>query len=110
MSAWKIAFQPQQKGDTIIALNSKPEVGANQSLYQEYLKTYVHVERSDGWRTRTEQPLEIVPLARPYGLEAGAIFTGRIMNGEQPGCQYGKWKSNNFSRKFPEPKIYPPNH
>jgi len=83
-TVWKLAFQPTQKGDTVIALNTIPTFGRNQQAYQDFLKAVVHVERQDGWRERTGQPLEIVPLTRPYGLEEGMVFTAQLMKGNEP--------------------------
>ncbi len=84
VTVWKLAYQPKLKGDTIIALNAEKVLGRNNQAYQEFTKLLVHVEREDGWDQRTGQPLEIVPLTRPYGHVSGFVFTGRLMKGEEP--------------------------
>ncbi len=107
VTAWTIPFDCRQKGDTIIRLDGKPVVGANNSLYQEFLKIFVHVERQDGWRARTGQPLEIVPLTRPYGIEAGSVFTGRLMKGDQ-GVADAEIEIEQFLPKTPLAEDLPP--
>ncbi len=84
IQTWTLNYSPQQKGDTIIALDTKPEVGPNNTIFQDFIKIFIHTERQDGWRQRTGQPIEIVPLTRPYGFEAGSVFTGRLMKGDEP--------------------------
>lgn len=81
---WELNFQPEAPGDFIIALDTEPEFGLNNTVHQEYLKVLVHAEESGEWDKRTGQPLEIVPLTRPYGLEEGYVFTGQLFKGDQP--------------------------
>jgi cobalt/nickel transport protein len=82
---WNFEYTPMIKGDTIIRLDSHAEVDLDGgTVYQEYIKTWVHAERQRGWDQRTGQPLEIVPLTRPYGLVEGAVFSGRLMKGDAP--------------------------
>ncbi len=84
-TSWSLAFTPDQKGNYIVALNSAPSISRNgENLYQEYLKTVLHVERGGSWEQRSGQPLEIVPMTRPYGLLEGFTFTGRLLKGEEP--------------------------
>lgn len=80
--AWQ--FKPTEQGDYLIAVDSKPYVSRSNTAYQDFIKIILHTERQDGWRQRTGQPIEIVPLTRPYGFEAGSLFTGRVMLGDQP--------------------------
>ncbi|MDP8244340.1 MAG: DUF4198 domain-containing protein [Candidatus Hinthialibacter antarcticus] len=77
-------FKPTEPGDYLIAIDSEPYVSRNNAAYQDFVKITLHTERQDGWRQRTGQPLEIVPLTRPYGLEAGSVFTGRVMMSDKP--------------------------
>ena len=85
VAAWQVNYTPDAAGDVILALDTAPDISkSGKNLFQEYLKTYIHVEREIGWDRRTGQPLEIVPLTRPYGLQEGFVFTGRLMKGEEP--------------------------
>lgn len=83
VKAWSLTYKPTQKGDTLLALSTVPDISGN-SIYQEFIKTYIHVEQQDGWRNRSGQPLEFMPLTRPYGVEPGDVFTGRLMKGDEP--------------------------
>ena len=83
-NVFEFTFTPEQPGDYIIALDSKPEYGLNNTLYQEFLKVCVHAQEQNGWEQRTGQPLEIVPLTRPYGMEEGYVFTGQLLKGDEP--------------------------
>lgn len=82
--AWQVRFEPA-RGDTVIALDGVQEVDrALKSLYREYVKVCLHRGLQGGWNQRTGQPLEIVPLTRPYGLRAGMVFSGRLLRGDAP--------------------------
>ncbi len=82
--AWRLPFVPV-RGDSVIALDSAPERDdAARTLYREYVKVVVHRGLQEGWDRRTGQPLELVPLTRPYGLKPGMVFSGRVLRGNVP--------------------------
>ncbi len=81
---WAVDYSPKQKGDTIFALNTQPYFGRGNQAYQEYSKVISHVDIQKGWDQSTNQPLEIVPYTRPYGLEEGFLFTGQLVQEGQP--------------------------
>ncbi|HOW65531.1 MAG TPA: DUF4198 domain-containing protein [Candidatus Paceibacterota bacterium] len=84
VTAWQLQFDPA-RGDTLVALTSPAEIDAAQkTLYREYVKVCIHRSTQGGWTNRTGQPLEIVPLTRPYGLRPGMVFSGRLMKGREP--------------------------
>lgn len=106
--AWSVAFAPKQSGDTVIALDSAPSISRNgETLYQEYVKTVIHAERQRGWDARTGRPLEIVPLTRPYGLQEGFVFTGRLMKGDEPVAGETIYIEQ-FVEEVPDPDNLPP--
>lgn len=104
---WKGVYTPDQKGDFILALDSHIEFGRRNRAYQQFLKTFIHVEFQDGWRQRSGQPVEIVPLTRPYGLEAGFVFSGQLLKGDQPlsGVQVD---IEQLLEEVPDPASLPP--
>lgn len=104
---WNLAYKADHSGDTVIALDSEPEFRLNNVLYQEYLKIFVHAEESEGWQHRTGQPLEIVPLTRPYGLEEGFVFTGRLMKGDEP-VSGAEIEIEQFLTRVPRVEDLPP--
>jgi cobalt/nickel transport protein len=80
--AWQLRFEPA-RGDGLLALDSAASVDAAQkTVYREFVKVCLHRGRQDGWHRRTGQPLEIVPLTRPYGLRPGMVFTGKLLRGD----------------------------
>lgn len=82
--AWQYTFDPPMD-DLLVALDSEATVDSRQkTLYREYVKLWLHRGRQANWHQRTGQPLEIVPLTRPYGLQPGMTFTGRLMHEDQP--------------------------
>lgn len=84
MTAWQVRFEPSS-GDSVIALDTPPSVDEGQrSLYREYIKVCVHRTTQDSWARRSGQPIEIVPLTRPYGLLPGMAFSGLLLRGDQP--------------------------
>lgn len=83
-SSWEVLFSPNARGDYILAADSAVVVGRTGEAWQEFLKVIVHVERSRGWRNLTGQPLEIVPLTRPYALKPGTAFSAQALSDGQP--------------------------
>lgn len=84
VDVWNLQFTPLQRGDCVIAVNKEPEFGFNNTMYQEFIKMIVHTEEMGGWDQRTNQPIEIVPLTRPYGMEEGFVFTGQLLRNGEP--------------------------
>lgn len=83
-AAWQVRFEPG-RGDGLLALDTAASVDAAQkTVYREYVKVCLHRGLQEGWNQRTGQPLEIVPLTRPYGLRPGMVFTGRLLRGAAP--------------------------
>ena len=82
--AWTFDYTTTQAGDSVIALDASPTLGLNFVMFQEFVKVVIHAVEQTDWDARTGQPIEIVPLTRPYGLEAGYVFTGRLMQGDEP--------------------------
>jgi cobalt/nickel transport protein len=82
--AWQVRIEPA-RGDHLAALDSALLVDDTaKTIYQEYVKVFIHRGLQEGWDRRTGQPIEIVPLTRPYGLRAGTVFTGRLLRGDTP--------------------------
>lgn len=81
---WVAEFVPTLAGDHILAMNSTIEFGRNNRAYQDFCKVIVHVDREDGWRNSTDQPVEFVPFTRPYGLLPGSAFTLQLTYDGEP--------------------------
>jgi cobalt/nickel transport protein len=82
---WRVQFDPAARGDHLLALDSAPFVSTTQkTVYRDYVKLWLHRGAQAGWHQRTGQPLEIVPLTRPYGLRPGMVFSGCLMRDTEP--------------------------
>ncbi|MBI1386990.1 MAG: DUF4198 domain-containing protein [bacterium] len=101
------SYTPVEKGDYIIAVDTEPYVMHSQSAYQDFVKVILHCDRQDGWRNRTGRPVEIVPLTRPYGLPAGAVFTAQVMKGDQP-VAGAEVEIEHYNEIAPDPDHLPP--
>ncbi len=78
-------YTPTQKGDYYLCLVSQPafvqEVG---EVWQEFTKVPLHVAVETSWPKPVGLKAEIIPLTRPYGLEAGAVFRGQVLYQGKP--------------------------
>lgn len=81
---WSVVYTPELAGDFIVAVNSALEFGRNNRAYQDYCKAFLNVERQDGWRNTSAQPVEFLPYTRPYGLLPGSAFTVQLLNEGEP--------------------------
>lgn len=105
--AWQARFEPV-RGDTWLVLDCAPEVDREQkTVYREFVKTCVHRGRQEGWERRSGQPLEIVPLTRPYGLRPGMVFSGRLLRGDAPAAGAEVYYER-LSDRPPAPGLRPP--
>lgn len=56
-----------------------------QRYEQHYVKSFLPVyDVEDGWYEAAGLPVEILPLARPFGLTAPCAFSGRVVEHGQP--------------------------
>jgi len=98
---------PDEPGDIVVSLDSEPEIGLNNAVYQEFMKVVVHVDEQGGWDQSTGQPIEIMPLTRPYGMEAGFVFTGQLLNQGEPVAN-ATIEIEEFLNFVPEVSALPP--
>ncbi len=82
--AWRVAFAPDKTGDWILSWQLQV-FEPPQRRVTDHAKVVVHVGRDQvGWSRPLGDPLEIVPLTRPYGLPAGAAFRGQVLEEGRP--------------------------
>jgi cobalt/nickel transport protein len=78
--AWEVTFTPDIKGDYIIYADFEALVVEEEEVaWEDHVKAIIHYKTSEGWDQTTGQIMEIVPLTKPYGLEEGFIFTGKVL-------------------------------
>ena len=81
----KVSLTPDLKGDYIVYADFEALVVEEEEVaWEDHVKAIFHYKTSGGWDQQTGQIMEIVPLTRPYGLEAGFIFTGQALYDGQP--------------------------
>ncbi|HVR74745.1 MAG TPA: DUF4198 domain-containing protein, partial [Planctomycetota bacterium] len=73
-----------RRGDHIVVVEAAPIFDASERVItRDHVKVIVHVRSQDGWDRRVGQPLELVPLVRPYGLRPGWVFqAAAFLDGE----------------------------
>jgi len=82
---YAIEFAPKDRGDYIFSLHTRAEfAGEKYGFFRDFVKVVVHVQAEKGWDRPVGDPVEVVPLARPYGLRPGAIFQARALFDGKP--------------------------
>lgn len=81
---WRATFTPTDRGDHVVALTG-PALEHGGKKLQDFVKVVVHVPAiQGGWDRVVGDPLEVVPLTRPYGLAVGAPFRAEVLADGQP--------------------------
>ena len=75
--AYKTSFTVDQSGDSVIFVKYEDE-GEN---LIDYTKAVIHCgeETWFGWDANVGQQTEIIPYMRPYGMEEGFVFAGKVL-------------------------------
>lgn len=75
----RFSFTPDKEGDWVVSVRSLFSEPPQRQI-EDFTKLVVHVPGSQrGWDRVVGDPLEIVPLTRPYSLPVGATFRGRVL-------------------------------
>jgi cobalt/nickel transport protein len=75
VTAYRMRFIPKHRGDYAVLLQTPPIwMEEEQEFLQDTVKVVVHVQAQKGWEGAIGQTFEMVPLTRPYGLQAGMVF------------------------------------
>lgn len=76
----RFQYTPRERGDHIITAEARPDVEErDRQIVEDHVKVVLHVLSQNGWDRAVGQPLEVVPLTRPYGLRAGSSFHARVL-------------------------------
>ncbi|HLW68235.1 MAG TPA: DUF4198 domain-containing protein [Gemmataceae bacterium] len=85
VTAWKISFQPERRGDYTLVVTAPPIwMGEEQFFFQDTVKVVYHVQTQKGWDHPTGVGFELVPLTRPYGLQPGLVFQAQAISDGKP--------------------------
>ncbi len=105
--AYKLSYTPSVRGDHILAMTAGRQWDADTSEWlQDYVKTVLHVQAEKGWSRRIGQPLEVVPLSRPYGLLPGAALGFKVLYQDKPAAGL-RVERELLSREAPDPASLP---
>src|SRR5262249_29727277 len=81
VSGYRFHFTPEQRGDYVFVLTTPPIwMAEEEEFFQDTVKVALHVQAQKGWDT-TGDGFELVPLTRPYGLQAGMAFQAQARRG-----------------------------
>jgi cobalt/nickel transport protein len=81
-TAYRLAFTPAQRGDfTVVAVAPMTWIEDEKEFWHDTVKVVYHVQTQKGWDQQTRQEFELVPLTRPYGLQAGMVFQAQAFAG-----------------------------
>jgi cobalt/nickel transport protein len=79
VTAYRFQFAPEARGDYLFVLKTPPiwmeEEG---EFFQDTVKVVLHVQAQKGWDASAGADFEVVPLTRPYGLQAGMVFQAQV--------------------------------
>jgi uncharacterized GH25 family protein len=80
-TAWAGTIPLPDPGLYQLVLETRPYWEAQQGIFlQQFAQTLVPVQECErGWEIPVGLKLEILPLTRPFGLTAPALFTGRVL-------------------------------
>ncbi len=109
--AYEVEYQPAAPGDYYLCLEAPPYfISEEKVFWQDYVKEAWHVMAQKGWDRPVGMDIEIVPLTRPYGWPAGAVFKAQALFKGKPlkGVQVEIEKFNGFyvsKDKLPKDRL-----
>jgi cobalt/nickel transport protein len=84
VGGYRFQFTPEQRGDYVFVLTTPPIwMAEEEEFFQDTVKVALHVQAQKGWDTAGDG-FELVPLTRPYGLQAGMVFQAQARRGGKP--------------------------
>lgn len=84
--AYELSYKARGMGDYVFALAPSVYFEEQEDAYmQQFTKVIVNVAGvPTDWEDAVGFPAEIIPLAKPYGLWTGNVFSGIVMGGGKP--------------------------
>lgn len=81
--AWRLSHTPKFAGDWVYSFHTGEITEKPHRRVQDFVKLILHVRHETGaqvgWRRKIGDPLEILPLTRPYAIPAGTTFRGKVV-------------------------------
>jgi nickel transport protein len=80
VTRFRLSFETSERGDYLVALAAPAHfLGGDEGYVRDFAKVVVHVGGERGWDRPAGDPLEIMPLTRPYGLRPPEVFLARAV-------------------------------
>jgi cobalt/nickel transport system permease protein len=77
--AFRFRFIPQERGDFVFVFRTPPIwMEEDAAFFEDTVQVVLHVQVQKGWDAAPGSKMEISPLTRPYGLQAGMAFQARV--------------------------------
>jgi cobalt/nickel transport protein len=90
VTAYQLRFTPDQRGDFVFVLQTPPIwMEADEEFFEDTVTVVLHVQAQKGWDAAAADTVQLVPLTRPYGLQAGMTFQARVVGPESSGKAAG---------------------
>lgn len=81
---WRARYTPRERGDHVVALTG-PIVEHDGERSQDFVKVVLHVPAvQKGWDRVVGDPIEVVPLTRPYGIAVGGGVRAEVVADGKP--------------------------
>lgn len=108
--AYRVTHTPNISGDWIYSFHCGETIEKPQRRVTDYVKLVMHVRHETGaqigWRRTIGDPLEIVPLTRPYLIPAGSTFRAKVLYNTKLGPR--DFKSRVFEEGYVEAESFSP--
>jgi cobalt/nickel transport protein len=86
VAAYQLRFTPKERGDYTFILNTPPIwMAEEREFLEDTVKVVLHVQAQKNWDAADDGHYQIVPLTRPYGLQAGMVLQARVLDQAAPG-------------------------
>jgi cobalt/nickel transport protein len=115
-TTYRVRFTPDERGDFLFVLTTQPIwMEEDQEFLQDTVNVVLHVQAQNGWdhfgyrKGASLVPLTMLPLTRPYGLQAGMVFqaqardTAQALKQMEIGLTTGKGPSPDSLREMEKP-------
>ncbi len=80
---WRVRYTPRSSGDHVFSFHGGLYHEPPQRTVADYSKLIIHVKHETGaqvgWHRVLQDPLEILPLTRPYAIPTGSVFRGQVL-------------------------------
>lgn len=85
VTVYRFSFVPEGRGDHVFVLKTPPIwMEEEKFFFEDSVRVGLHVLTQKGWDQSLGTGFELVPLTRPYGLQAGMVFQAQALVDGKP--------------------------